>query len=69
MRYDRRKDISPKYLLLAFSVICVVLLLFSYYAGAELKLLKDITGNIITPVQQGINKVGIWTDSKPIFLY
>ncbi len=64
MRYDRRKDISPKYLLLAFSVICVVLLLFSYYAGAELKLLKDITGNIITPVQQGINKVGIWTDSK-----
>ena len=45
MRYDRRKDISPKYLLLAFTVICVVFLLISYFAGDQLKLVKDITGN------------------------
>ncbi|MBE5931909.1 MAG: rod shape-determining protein MreC [Lachnospiraceae bacterium] len=64
MRYDRRKDISPKYLLLAFTVICVVFLLISYFAGDQLKLVKDITGNLVTPVQQGINKIGIWTDSK-----
>ncbi len=64
MRYDRRKDISPKYLLLAFSVICVIFLIISFFAGEQLKLVKDITGNIVTPVQQGINKLGIWTDTK-----
>ena len=64
MRYDRRKDISPKYLLLAFSIICVIFLIISYFAGDQLKLVKDITGNIVTPVQQGINKIGIWTDTK-----
>lgn len=64
MRYDRRKDISPKYLLLAFTIICVIFLILSYFAGSQMKLLRDITGNIVSPVQQGINKIGIWTDSK-----
>lgn len=29
-----------------------------------MKIVKDITNMIIVPVQQGINKVGNWTDSK-----
>lgn len=64
MRYDRRKDISPKYLLLAFTIICVIFLIISFFAGEQLRLVKDITGNIVTPVQKGINKIGIWTDTK-----
>lgn len=64
MRYDRRKDISPKYLLLAFSLICVIFLVISYFAGDQLQSVKRFTGKIVTPVQQGINKLGIWTDSK-----
>lgn len=64
MRYDRRKDISPKYLLLAFSIICVIFLILSYFSGGKMKIVKDITNMIIVPVQQGINKVGNWTDSK-----
>ena len=29
-----------------------------------MKIVKDFTSMIIVPVQQGINKVGNWTDSK-----
>ncbi len=64
MRYDRRKDVNPKYLLLTFTIICVIFLVVSYYAGEQMMAVKNITGKIISPIQEGINKIGVWTDSK-----
>lgn len=64
MRYDRKKDISPKYLLLTFTIICVAFLLISFFAGDKIAFVKKYTNMVISPIQQGINKIGVWTDSK-----
>ncbi len=64
MKFDKRRDIHPKYLLLALTIICVIFLVFSYFAGDKIAVLKNHTVKIITPIQQGINEIGIWTDSK-----
>ncbi len=66
MRFDKRKgkDISPKYLLLTLTIICVIFLLMSFFATDKVAAIKGFTGKIITPLQQGINEIGLWTDSK-----
>ncbi len=64
MRYDRKKDLSPKYLLLALTIICVALMLVSFFAGDKIAIVKKYTNMIVSPIQEGINKIGIWTDSK-----
>lgn len=64
MKFDRRKDINPKYLLLTFTIICVLFLLLSFFASDGIAALKMYTGKVIAPIQEGINKIGIWTDSK-----
>ena len=64
MRFDRRKDIPPKYLLLAFTVIGIILIILSYAAAPQIAGLKQITSRLVTPFQKGINEIGLWTDSK-----
>ena len=64
MRYDRKKDISPKYLLLALTLICVAFLVVSFFAGDKVVIIKKYTNKIVAPLQEGINKIGVWTDSK-----
>ena len=64
MKFDRRKDINPKYLLLVFTIICVVLLLLSFFASDKVIAIKKYTSKIISPFQEGVNTVGVWTDSK-----
>ncbi len=64
MRFDRRKDVNPKYLLLTFTIICVIFLVVSYFAGDQMMAVKNLTGKVISPIQEGINKIGVWTDTK-----
>ncbi len=64
MRYDRKKDISPKYLLLALTIICVALMIISFFAQDKIAFIKKYTNMVVSPIQQGINKIGVWTDSK-----
>lgn len=64
MRYDRRKDLHPKYLLLTLTIVCVLLLVGSYMAADKVAFIKVYTGKIVTPIQKGMNEIGLWTDSK-----
>lgn len=64
MKFDKRKDINPKYLLLACTIICIGLLFASYFAMDKVAAVKNITVKLITPIQNGINQIGLWTDSK-----
>ncbi|MBP3620660.1 MAG: rod shape-determining protein MreC [Lachnospiraceae bacterium] len=64
MKFDKRKDINPKYLLLTLTIICIIFLLMSFFASDKIAAIKGFTGKIITPLQQGINEIGLWTDSK-----
>ena len=60
MRYDRRKDIPPKYLLLAFTVIGILLIVLSYIAAPQVAGIKRVTSALVTPIQKGINGFGSW---------
>ena len=64
MRFDRRKDIHPKYLLLTFTIIGIMLIVLSYAAAPKVAGIRRFTSKLITPIQKGINEIGLWTDSK-----
>jgi len=64
MKFDKRKDVNPKYLLLTLTIISVFLLIISYFAADKVAFLKNFTINVVTPIQECINDIGLWTDSK-----
>ena len=64
MKLERKKDISPKYLLIVLSVICIALTLVSAFFPETVKPIKEFTGKLMTPLQQGANDVGSWFDDK-----
>lgn len=64
MKFDKRKDVNPKYLLLTFTIICVLLMIISSFAADKVAFLKKFTVNIVTPIQECINDIGLWSDSK-----
>ncbi len=64
MKFDKRKDVNPKYLFLTLSLICVLFLMLSYFAGDSLSFIKKATVNFISPIQKGVDSIGVWFDSK-----
>lgn len=56
--------IVPRYLFIAMTVICMVLLIVSYRFAENLGPVKTVAGDVITPMQVGINKVGSFFTSK-----
>ncbi len=64
MKFDKRKDVNPKYLLLTLTIICVLLMIISSFAADKVAFLKKFTVNIVTPIQECINDIGLWSDSK-----
>lgn len=64
MKFKDRQDMPPKYILLIFTVICLILLLLSLFFEDTLKPLKYITGVTVTPMQSGINSVGVAITDK-----
>lgn len=59
MKRRRRKNwIHPKTLYIALSVICVLLVVISFRFSDRFSSVKTIVGNVVTPMQKGINSVG-----------
>ncbi len=56
--------IVPRYLFIVMVVICLILLLISYRFSESLGPVKTVVGDVITPMQVGINKVGSYFTSK-----
>jgi rod shape-determining protein MreC len=63
-RINTKRDVSPKYLFLTFSMICVLLIFVSYFASDRVAFIRRYTGMVVTPVQNGVDKIGLWMDSK-----
>ncbi len=61
MRRNNRKKISipPKFILLGMSGVCVIFILLSYAFGIDAGPVKAVAGYVFTPMQTGIEKVGI----------
>lgn len=60
--------IVPRYLFIAMIVICLVLLIVSYRFSDSLGPVKSVAGNVITPMQVGINRIGSFFTSKLDYL-
>ena len=60
--------IVPRYLFIAMIVICLVLLIVSCRFSDSLGPVKSVAGNVITPMQVGINRIGSFFTSKLDYL-
>lgn len=58
MKFDYKKDISPRYLLIFLTIICVMLIVFSAVKPDEAAGIRSVTGRLITPLQKGAGEFG-----------
>ncbi len=58
MRKRTKINIDPKYILVIIVVACVVLMLVSFKFQEKMTPVRSAIGNVITPMQNGINKIG-----------
>lgn len=59
MNFHEKQQIPSKYIYLFFSVICFILIIISVIFEDRFSPLKAVTSTIVTPMQSGINKVGV----------
>ena len=64
MRGRRKFELTPRYLLLIFTIICAILLGCSAALGIQKNPLSNVTSAVIIPMQKGINSVGNWFVEK-----
>lgn len=64
MRFNNKNKIPSKYILLALTILCLLLIGVSYAFEDILTPLRYITGVTITPMQRGVNVVGEWVGDK-----
>jgi len=62
MKERRKIELSPRVLLIVFTVICLLLIVVSAVFRKAAKPLAFIAGTFIVPMQDGINSVGAWVD-------
>ncbi|MGP1611880.1 MAG: rod shape-determining protein MreC [Catonella sp.] len=60
--------IVPRYLFMILAVLCMVLLVASYRFSDKLGPVKTVAGDLITPMQVGINEVGSYFTAKLDYL-
>ncbi len=60
----KRPVLHPKHLFIFFSAICFLLSILSFKFADEFAGVKSVAGNVVTPMQAGINSVGGYFSSK-----
>ena len=63
-RNRKRIEITPKYFLLALTIVCVVLMIASLFFDSIMPSVRKATNTFILPMQKGVNTVGSWVESK-----
>lgn len=64
MRRRTKTPISPRYILVALSVLCLLLIILSFQYEEQLAPVKTVVGNTITPMQKGLNSIGNFFSEK-----
>lgn len=62
MKRKKEFEISPKYVLLTFTILCVVLFTASVKFKDAALPFRAVAGTVIVPMQKGINTVGSWLE-------
>lgn len=64
MRRRSSFSIHPKHLLIASVILCFVLIFVSFRFSEEIAPVKSAVGNVIAPMQKGINQIGYSISSQ-----
>jgi len=64
MKRRSKININPKHVLILCALICLVLIIISLRFGDKLSPVKQAVGSAITPMQRGINMVGMYISDK-----
>lgn len=64
MRGRRKFELTPRYMLLIFTVICALLIAVSAFFGTQGGPLSNVTTSIIMPMQKGVSSIGNWFVEK-----
>lgn len=64
MKRKSKRTIPAKYLLMALTFLCIIIMFVSFTLGLKGGPLNTIAGYVFVPMQQGINKVGDWITDK-----
>ena len=64
MRRKSKFVLPAKYLLLVLSGVCIVIMLLSFTLNISGGPLNAAAGYVFIPMQEGINKIGIWVTDK-----
>jgi len=59
MRKRTKITIDPKYILVIIVAACAVLMIVSFKFQDKMEPVRAVAGNVITPMQKGINKIGV----------
>lgn len=64
MRRKSKRTIPAKYILMALTFLCVIVMFISFTLNLKGGPLNTIAGYVFIPMQQGINTVGEWITDK-----
>lgn len=60
MKKKTNDNLKNKYLLIGLSVLCVALIVLSFFEDGAARPVRQVSGFFITPIQKGINGFGSW---------
>ena len=58
MRKRTKISLEPKHILTFFVIVCMALIFVSFRYSEKLEPIKTVVGNVLTPMQKGINSIG-----------
>lgn len=64
MRRRTKISIEPKYIIIVCSILCLILIAVSYKYKEKLEPVKTAVGEVMTPMQRGINSIGRFISNK-----
>lgn len=64
MNRKSKFTIEPKIVLIICSILCIALIVISFKYKEELSPIKQSVGNVISPMQKGIQLVGSWISEQ-----
>ncbi|SET39281.1 rod shape-determining protein MreC [[Clostridium] polysaccharolyticum] len=64
MRRRFNFSIKPKYIFIACAALCAGGMIFTYADNQNLSSVRTVFGDIVTPMQSGVNQVGNWISEK-----
>lgn len=64
MRKKTKISIEPKVFLIVGVIFCCLMIFFSFRYKEKLAPLKAAAGNVVTPMQSGINRIGTWISAQ-----